>query len=116
GKIDGKGGEFTTKALALYKTAHPEAQLQQEAPADFQDPLVVDYQLREEDWKHVGPLPHDKKEQSTLKMLPYDSIEQFVAERYDADPALLAKLNAGTNLEAVKAGDAVKVPNVAPFE
>src|SRR5687767_4939899 len=52
GKIDAKGGEFTSKALALYKTAHPEAPLKDEAPGEFQEPVITEYQLREQDFTH----------------------------------------------------------------
>jgi lipoprotein-anchoring transpeptidase ErfK/SrfK len=116
GKIDAKGGEFTKKALALYKTAHAEAPLKDDAPADFQEPVVTEYQVREQDFTHVGDLPREKEEQSKLKKMPYPSIEDFVAERYHSDPELLKRLNPGADLSGLKAGDTVKAPNVVPFE
>jgi len=116
GKIDAKGGEFTSKALALYKTAHPEVAPRGESPVDLQEPLVTEYQLRDQDFTNVGELPRDREEQSKLKAMPYSSIEDFVAERYHCDPELLRRLNPGAVLSGLKAGDAVKVPNVVPFE
>ena len=53
GKIDGKGGEFTSKALELYKTAHPEVKIEKEPPGEFQEPTIVDFTIREEDLKQV---------------------------------------------------------------
>jgi lipoprotein-anchoring transpeptidase ErfK/SrfK len=116
GKIDAKGGEFTSKALALYNEMHPDAKVQDAAPGEFQEPPVIEYQVRDEDFQFVGELPKEKKEQAELKKLPYASIVDMVAERFHADPDLLATLNAGVDLKALKAGDVVKVPNVPPFE
>src|SRR5688500_9159760 len=47
GKIDGKGGEFTSKALALYNEMHPDAKVQDAPPGQFQEPSVIEYQVRE---------------------------------------------------------------------
>jgi lipoprotein-anchoring transpeptidase ErfK/SrfK len=116
GKIDAKGGEFTSKALALYKSAHPEAQIEKEAPAEFQDPAIVEYTIREEDFKHVGELPSEREAQAKLKTLPYPSIAALIAERFHTDEKFLRTLNPDPGPEKWKAGDAVKVPNVEPFE
>src|SRR4051812_33535146 len=105
GKIDGKGGEFTTKAETIYKEAHPEATVTGSAPADFAEPTLVDYTIREEDWKHVGDLPESKEERAKLKALPYPSIEEFVAERFHTDPGLLAAVNPGMKMAELKTGD-----------
>jgi lipoprotein-anchoring transpeptidase ErfK/SrfK len=116
GKIDGKGGEFTSKAEAIYNEAHPEAPVHKAAPADFADPTLSDYTIREEDWKHVGALPESKEERAKLKALPYPTLEELVAERYHTDPGLLAALNPELKMAELKTGDVVKVPNVVPFE
>jgi lipoprotein-anchoring transpeptidase ErfK/SrfK len=116
GKIDGKGGEFTSKAAAAYNEAHPEAPIQKAAPADFGDPTIVDYTIREEDLKHVGVLPESREERAKLKALPYPNIEELVAERFHTEPSLLAALNPELKMADLKTGDCVKVPNVVPFE
>ena len=116
GKIDGKGGEFTSKALSLYKEAHPEVSLQNYAPSDFHEPPFVEYQIREPDSQEVGQLPKTREEQATLKKLPYESLADFVAERYHTDPKFLASVNSDLNLASLQAGDVVRVPNVLPFE
>jgi lipoprotein-anchoring transpeptidase ErfK/SrfK len=116
GKIDGKGGEFTSKAEAIYNEAHPEALVHGAAPADFADLTLTDYTVRDEDWQHVGVLPESKDERAKLKALPYPTMEELVAERFHTDPGLLAALNPGLKMAELKTGDALKVPNVVPFE
>jgi len=51
-----------------------------------------------------------------LKRMPYSSLLEFVAERYHAEQDFLRKLNPGMDLEKLQPGDAVRVPNVQPFE
>ncbi len=117
GKIDGLGGEFTTKALALYKEAHPGITLEKnEAPADFTEPPTVDYTLREEDWQQVGDLAPTLEEQAKQKAMPYPMALDFIIERFHCDEDLLRKLNPDFKPETFKAGSVVKVPNVVPFE
>ena len=117
GIIDGKGGEFTKMALALYKEAHPEVQLpKDEPPADFTEPAEVDYTMRQEDWQQVGDLAPTLEEQSKQKSMPYPMALDFLIERFHCDEDLLRVLNPGFKPETLKPGDVVKVPNVAPFE
>ena len=51
-----------------------------------------------------------------LKRILYGSALDHVAERYHADPAFIRKLNSGRNLDDLKKGSAVQVPNVQPFQ
>ena len=51
-----------------------------------------------------------------LKRILYRSALDYVAERYHADPAFIRKLNSGRNLNDLKKGSAVQVPNVQPFQ
>ncbi len=48
--------------------------------------------------------------------MPYSSLLEYVAERYHASQDFLRKINPGLDLEKLQVGDAVKVPNVQPFE
>lgn len=118
GKIDGQMGEFFRKALLHYKRAHgmPEtgavdSSLFEQVPQTF-----TTYTIREEDSKLVGDLPSDHAEQAKLKWQPYTSFLEFVAERYHSAEAYVRKLNPGRNLDDLKPGDVVTVPNVLPFE
>ena len=118
GKIDGRMGEFFRKALISYKHAHGmpktgavDSWLLDQVPVPY-----TNYTIREDDPKFVGPLPTEHAEQATLKMLPYTSLLEFVAERYHSAEAYIQKLNPGKNWEQLKPGDVLKVPNVLPFE
>lgn len=119
GKIDGRPGEFTTKALKRYQMAHglPETELGAESLDLSSVPeLYTNYTIREEDLKFVGELPTQPSEQSKKKYLPYSSLEEFLTEKFHCANELLEYLNRPMKLSALKAGSTVKVPNVvSPF-
>src|SRR3977135_770179 len=64
----------------------------------------------------VGATASKPSEQSKLKRLNYGSRLELVAERYHSAEDFLKKLNPGMNLEKLKVGDTLKVPNVLPFK
>jgi len=118
GKIDGKMGEFFRKALVHYKRAHGMAEtgavdswLLDQVPETY-----TTYAIPPEAEDFVGPVASKPSEQSKLKKMKYGSFLEFVAERYHSAEEFLKKLNPGMNLEALKIGDIVKVPNVLPFK
>ncbi len=117
GKIDGQMGEFFRKALISYKIAHgmlPTGavdRLLAQVPTPF-----TTYTIAPDDEKFVGPAPTKPSEQAKLKSLPYGSLLEFVAERFHSAEDYLKKLNPGMDLEKLKPGDAVTVPNVVPFQ
>ncbi len=119
GKIDGAPGEFVKKALVRYQRAHalPETGvLDENIPLDSVYPVYTHYTIKEGDLKFVGDCPTKPQEQAKKKFLPYSSLLEFLTERYHASPEFLVKLNKGTNLETLKPGDDVRVPNVEPFK
>lgn len=119
GKIDGRPGEFLTKALIRYQRANklPETGVvDQNIPLDSVFPVYAMYTVQEGDLKYIGDLPKKPSEQEKKKFLPYESLTEFVCERYHASPAFLAKLNPGVKLDSLKPGDTVRVPNVEPFK
>jgi len=119
GKIDGRPGEFVGKALVRYQRAHdlPETGvLDANIPIDSVYPVYTFYTIKDEDVKFVGPCPTKPEEQCKLKYLPYPSLLDFVTERYHCAPEFLEKINKGLNLEQLKPGDQVRVPNVEPFK
>ena len=119
GKIDGRPGEFFTKALKRYQKAHglPETgQVDANIPLDSVFPVYTIYTIQEGDLKYVGELPSKPAEQAKKKYLPYDSLLEFLTERFHCAPEFLAKINKGLNLENLKPGDQVRVPNVEPFK
>jgi hypothetical protein len=144
GKIDGRYGEFTTKALELYRIAQggeargaapaippiaeppDEAKLSKKSGArelapdvsDLNlasvDPVFTTYTVTEDDVKSVGEVPGEPASQARLKWLPYRSIAEAVAERFHSDIDFLEELNPGKTKD-LKAGDTLTVPNVEPF-
>lgn len=127
GKIDGRYGEFTWKALALYRLSRGEKAPQ--VPADQPsgtlpdvagldlasiDPVFVSYTVTAEDLESVGELPADLAAQAALKFLPYASAAEALAEKFHADVKFLAELNPGRTTN-IRPGDVLTVPNVEPF-
>jgi lipoprotein-anchoring transpeptidase ErfK/SrfK len=130
GKIDGHYGDFTLKALALYRESRgeqPQAPPSQSKAKRKQapdvngldlasvDPVYIPYTVTEADLQSVGPLPNQVAEKAKLKFLPYRDAGDAIAEKFHCDVHFLEQLNPG-KLKGLKAGDQVNVPNVEPFE
>src|SRR5438477_580716 len=118
GKIDGEMGEFFRKALLAYKRAHlmplhgtVDQWLLDQVPETF-----TNYIIPPEAENFVGPTASKPSEQAKLKALKYGSLLEFVAERFHSAEDYLRKLNRPMNLDELKPGDTVKVPNVLPFK
>jgi lipoprotein-anchoring transpeptidase ErfK/SrfK len=118
GKIDGRMGEFFGKALIHYKKAHGMAAtgavdswLLDQVPETY-----TTFTIPPEAENFVGATSGKPSEQAKLKRLNYGSLLELVAERYHSAEEFLKKLNPGMNLEKLKVGDTVKVPNVLPFK
>jgi lipoprotein-anchoring transpeptidase ErfK/SrfK len=130
GKIDGHDGDFTLKALALYRESQGEQpQAPQSQPKAKQkqapdvngldlasvDPVYIPYTVTETDLQSIGHLPNQVAEEAKLKFLPYRDAADAIAEKFHCDVHFLEQLNPG-KLKTLKAGDQVQVPNVEPFE
>jgi lipoprotein-anchoring transpeptidase ErfK/SrfK len=118
GKIDGRMGEFFRKALVHYKRAHGMAEtgavdswLFDQVPQTY-----TNFTIPPEALNFVGPTASKPSEQSKLKGLKYGSLLELIAERYHSAEDFVKKLNPGVNMENLKPGDTVKVPNVLPFK
>lgn len=119
GKIDGRPGEFTTKALMRYQRAHglPETGIvDANIPLESVFPVYALHTITEADLKWVGDAPREPADQAKKKYLPYESLLEFLTERYHCAPEFLARINRGMNLDALQPGDVVRVPNVEPFK
>jgi lipoprotein-anchoring transpeptidase ErfK/SrfK len=119
GKVDGRPGDFTTKALKRYQTANglPETEVETHT-LDLSSitQLYTEYTIREEDLKFVGDVPSRPSLQSKKKYLPYDSLQEFLTERFHTSPELIEWLNKPKKMSTLKPGDVVKVTNVTePF-
>jgi lipoprotein-anchoring transpeptidase ErfK/SrfK len=129
GKIDGHYGDFTWRALALYRESRgeqpqvpPQGKTKSGATPDITGldlasvgPVIISYTVTEADLQSVGSLPSDVSAQAKLKYLPYRSAAEAIAEKFHSDVHFLEQLNSGKT-KALKAGDQILVPNVEPFE
>jgi lipoprotein-anchoring transpeptidase ErfK/SrfK len=118
GEIDGAGGSNTRRAIAGFQAANglPASgaldQATWQALRGDEAPILVEYTLTAEDV--AGPFretPDAPMEMAKLDALPYASVEEKLAEKFHASPALLARYNPGIALEA---GNTLTVPYVAP--
>jgi lipoprotein-anchoring transpeptidase ErfK/SrfK len=129
GKIDGHYGDFTWKALALFREsrgeqpqAPPQGKTKSGATPEITgldlasiDPVFISYTVTEADLQSVGPLPSEVAAQAKLKYLPYHSAAEAIAEKFHTDVHFLEQINPGKT-KALKSGDPILVPNVEPFE
>ena len=125
GKIDGRDGEFTRKAVALFKRSQGQADSVAQdvkTPIDTTgldlasvDPVFTSYVVTKEDVESAGELPGDLEAQAEMKWLPYRSVAEAVAEKFHCDIDFLRELNPTITGE-LKEGDQVTVPNVKLFE
>jgi lipoprotein-anchoring transpeptidase ErfK/SrfK len=83
------------------------------AAAGDPDRFVVPYTVTAEDVAGpFTPIPDDIYEHAKLDCSCYESLSEMLSERFHATPDLLARLNPGTDLDALRAGARIQVPNV----
>ncbi|MGQ3889185.1 L,D-transpeptidase [Legionella sp. CNM-1927-20] len=95
-----------TPVLQCYKSPQPKNDLTS---------LYTFYTIKEEDKKYLGSIPEKIRKQAKKKKLPYESLKEFVAERFHTDVDFLKKINSQVNFKKLKPDDRIKVPNVTPF-
>ena len=125
GKLDGYYGDFTLKALALYRESRGEPVPPTPAPKAAPDvsgldlasvdPVFITYTVTDADAQNVGELPEEVAAKAKLKALPYRDLAEALGEKFHSDPDFLEELNPG-KMKALKVGDQLRVPNVEPFE
>jgi lipoprotein-anchoring transpeptidase ErfK/SrfK len=130
GKIDGRYGPLTLKALALFRESRGEIYVPPDESGegrrsdqpdvsglDLQsvDPVFIAYTVTEEDLKNVGELPETREAQAKTPFLPYTNVAEAIAEKFHTDVDFLVQLNPGKT-GSIQAGDTLMVPNVEPFE
>ena len=127
GKLDGHYSDFTLKALALYRQSRGEPVAPRPSKPDTAPdlngidtgsvgPVFIQYTVTEADLQNIGPVPSAVPEKAKLKALVYRNVGEEIAEKFHCDEKFLGELNPGKNGGALKPGDQVRVPNVAPFE
>ncbi|MGV3664335.1 MAG: L,D-transpeptidase family protein [Prosthecobacter sp.] len=122
GKVDGAVGEFTYKAVVNYNYAHGRrdlydwSEVQEAAEHEVPVPYAA-YKIRADLVPYVNPhLPEEPEHQAKAPFMAYRSLQELIAERFHTDESFLAVINPGKNLNALKPGDIVVVPNVRPFK
>ena len=124
--LNGRYGEFTIKALTLYRQSRGEQPSppppKTEAAPDVNGldlasvgPAFVDYTVTDNDLQNIGPVPGTVAAQAKVKFLPYRDAAEAIAEKFHCDVHFLAELNPGKT-KTIKPGDQLRVPNVEPFE
>ncbi|MBL9144557.1 MAG: L,D-transpeptidase [Verrucomicrobiaceae bacterium] len=122
GKLDGALGEFSYKAVVNYNFAHGRRDLYdwsavvEEATNDVPS-AYARHRIREELFAFINPdLPEEPELWQSFKAMSYRSMVELVAERFHTDETFLAKINPGRDLNYLRPGDVINVPNIAPFK
>lgn len=114
GVVDGRPGEFTTKALEFYNKAHWLPAGARPEVSAIQEYTV--YTVAPEDLAVLGTMAVEPADIAKQKRLPYTTLGELIAERFHTTKGFLAEINRGKDVDALVAGDSVTVPNVArPF-
>lgn len=121
GEIDGAAGGNQKRAVMAYQKAHGltasgtlDAATWEKLNADTA-PILVEYTLTEEDV--AGPfekVPTQPMQMAKMESMPYETVEEKIAEKFHMSPALLKKLNPQADFKA--AGTKVTVVHVTPGE
>ncbi|HUP44576.1 MAG TPA: L,D-transpeptidase family protein [Thermoanaerobaculia bacterium] len=121
GVIDGRWGKNTAIALWWYQRSRGLQETGEVTEETFRSlaseaetaPAVVTHNVTSQDVE--GPfvqIPEDVYEQEKLDCLCYESVREKLAERFHTTTDFLALLNPKANLDALRAGDSIIVPNV----
>ncbi len=120
GEIDGRGGPKTRLALSQFQKSaslQPSGVVTEETLAALQVPAepILTYTITPQDvaGPFIGAMPGDMMESAKLPALNYTTPLEALAEKFHASPAFIRSLNPGAKWAA---GEAIKVPDVEPFE
>ena len=118
GKVDGQYGGFTRTSWRRFQESQGTKPTDnfnaKAAPFTLIEPVYVDYTVDAQDVASLGTVPHELSLQAQQKSLPYTNLPEMLGERYHVSVTFLRQLNAPKNLDQLKVGDAVKVPNIVP--
>lgn len=126
GRLDGKWGEFSSKAVQRWNVARPDQKIatvdgeldrDAESPVYAKQELFTSYSISEADLKQIGKVAEEPAEKAKQKSLPYESLRELVAEKFHSAEDFISELNPSVDWDTIKTGDSVQVPNVAtPFD
>jgi lipoprotein-anchoring transpeptidase ErfK/SrfK len=114
GMVDGRTGEFTTKAAMLYQQAKG-------LPAGSALPTgniqpYARYTVTDEDLSALGIMGSNPEARSKQEKLPYTSLLELLGERFHTSQQYLRELNSDQDINLLRPGAQITVPNVAhPF-
>lgn len=117
GEIDGESGSNLRRAVTAYQQAHGLDSTGKLDAATWDAlnkdtaPVLVSYTLTDADV--AGPFaktPSSPADMAKQDVLPYESVDEKLAEKFHASSALLKKLNPGADLAS--AGTVLTVPSV----
>lgn len=120
GVIDGKPGRFTQLAIESWNEVngyapHELKPVLKQARRKVRHPIATAVvPALALDWIDRA-LPYDRPGQAAKKRMSYRRVSEFLAERYHCDEDYLRSLNASLQLETLKPGASLLVPNVSPF-
>ncbi|WP_449069046.1 L,D-transpeptidase [Prosthecobacter sp.] len=114
GVVEGKPGEFTSKALARYNESRG---LPRDATPDLSGiQNYTTYAVASSDIEALGTMAVEPADIARQKRLPYTALAELVAERFHTTTSFLSEMNPGKDLNTLMAGDVLIVPNVlSPF-
>ncbi len=122
GIIDGTWGKNATKAMSWFRVANgmdsvngsiDQATYEKLSSAGQPSPVITSYQVTSDDIK--GPfvkIPDNVYQKAKLNCLCYSSPAEALAEKFHTSEQMLKQLNPGVDLQSVKAGTSLQVPNV----
>ncbi len=118
GLIDGHIGPKTHVALAAFQAYHgiePSGELDEKSRERLKlssvDPMR-NYTLTVADAARVGPCPTDWIERSQADRMPFKSLLEVAAFEGHCSHRLIAGLNPGIDVDALKVGQTIRIPNV----
>jgi lipoprotein-anchoring transpeptidase ErfK/SrfK len=121
GKLDGAIGEFTYKAVVNYNYAHGQRDLYnwthiREAAMEEVPVIFAAFKIQPILLKYVTTdLPEDYEKAAAYPYMAYRSLLELTAERFHTDESFLTLLNPKKDMDALKPGDILVVPNVKSF-
>ena len=118
GSIDGFPGPKTTAALKVFQSreglrATGELDTNTLVRLIAEEPVLSDYVITQEDLLRLRPLERTWLGKSQQDRLDYETVLEMLAERHQASPKFLIRLNPTVDWTNVVAGTSVKVPKVA---